>query len=86
MYEIKKNSRTLEDGTKITTYSREIESCNILEVEAGTTGYRGGDTSRSSSRCQSRHHATMTLSVSIPNKIRSISRRLWKTSRNIRII
>lgn len=44
MYEIKKNSRTLEDGTKITTYSREIESCNILEVEAGTTGYRGGDT------------------------------------------
>ena len=40
MYEIKKNSRTLEDGTKITTYSREIESCNILEVEAGTTGYR----------------------------------------------
>lgn len=44
MYKIKKNSRTLEDGTKITTYSREIESCNILEVEAGTTGYRGGDT------------------------------------------
>lgn len=45
MYGIKKNSRTLEDGTKITTYSREIESYNILEVEAGTTGYRGGDTS-----------------------------------------
>lgn len=45
MYKIKKNSRTLEDGTKITTYSREIGSCNILEVEAGTTGYRGGDTS-----------------------------------------
>lgn len=44
MYKIKKNSRTLEDGTKITTYSREIESCNILEVEAGTTGYCGGDT------------------------------------------
>lgn len=44
MYKIKKNSRTLEDGTEITTYSREIESCNILEVEAGTTGYRGGDT------------------------------------------
>ena len=42
--------------------------------------------SRSSSRCQSRHHATMTLSVSIPNRIRSISRRLWKTSRNIRSI
>lgn len=41
MYKIKKNSRTLEDGTKITTYSREVESCNILEVEAGTTGHGG---------------------------------------------
>lgn len=45
MYKIEKNSRTLEDETEITTYSRKIESCNILEVEAGTTGYRGGDTS-----------------------------------------
>lgn len=43
MYEVKKNSRTLEDGTKITTYSREIASWNFLEVEAGTTGYCGGD-------------------------------------------
>ena len=44
MYEVKENSRILKDGTKITTYSRDIVSCNILEVEAGNTGYRGGDT------------------------------------------
>ena len=44
MYEIKENNRTLPDGTKITTFSREIVSANILEAEAGTTGYMGGDT------------------------------------------
>ena len=44
MYEIKENRRTLHDGTEITTYTREVVSCNILEVEAGTTGYQGGDT------------------------------------------
>lgn len=44
MYEVKENSRILKDGTEITTYSRDVVSCNILEVEAGTTGYRGGDT------------------------------------------
>ncbi len=44
MYEVKENRRTLHDGTKITTYTREVVSCNILEVEAGTTGYQGGDT------------------------------------------
>lgn len=44
MYEIKENRRRLKDGTEITTYSRDILSSNILEVEAGTTGYRGGDT------------------------------------------
>ena len=43
MFEIKENRRILSDGTEITTYSREIMSCNILEVEAGTTGYMGGD-------------------------------------------
>ena len=36
MYEIKENSRILKDGTELTTYT-------ILEVEAGTTGYQGGD-------------------------------------------
>lgn len=44
MYGIKENRRRLKDGTEITTYSREVVSCNILEVEAGTTGYMGGDT------------------------------------------
>ena len=43
MFEIKENQRVLPDGTKITTYSREIASANILEIEAGTTGYMGGD-------------------------------------------
>ena len=44
MFEIKENRRILPDGTQITTYSRDVVSCNILEVEAGTTGYMGGDT------------------------------------------
>ena len=44
MYEIKENRLRLTDGTKIFTYTRDVVSCNILEVEAGTTGYRGGDT------------------------------------------
>ena len=44
MFEVKENRRTLDDGTEITTYTREVVSCNILEVEAGTTGYQGGDT------------------------------------------
>ena len=44
MYEIKENRRKLKDGTEISTYTRDVVSCNILEVEAGTTGYRGGDT------------------------------------------
>ena len=43
MYEIKENSRILKDGTELTTYTRDVVSANILEVEAGTTGYHGGD-------------------------------------------
>lgn len=43
MYEIKRNRRRLTDGTEITTFSRDVVSCNILSVEAGTTGYMGGD-------------------------------------------
>ena len=42
MYEIKENSRILKDGTELTTYTRDVVSANILEVEAGTTGYQGG--------------------------------------------
>ena len=44
MYEIKENHRELFDGTEITTYPRDVVSANILQVEAGTTGYKGGDT------------------------------------------
>lgn len=43
MYEITEKQRTLCDGTEITTYSRDIYDCNVLSVEAGTTGYCGGD-------------------------------------------
>ena len=43
MYEIKENSRILKDGTELTTYTRDVVSANILEVEDGTTGYQGGD-------------------------------------------
>ena len=44
MYEIRENKRKLYDGTEITTYARDLTNCNLLEVEAGTTGYCGGDT------------------------------------------
>lgn len=44
MYEIKEKRRKLSDGTELTTYTREVVSANILEVEAGTTGFMGGDT------------------------------------------
>ena len=43
MFEIKEKQRVLPDGTEITTFERDIYSCNILSVEAGTTGYKGGD-------------------------------------------
>ena len=44
MYEIKEKRRVLPDGKEITTYTRDVVSANILEVEAGTTGFMGGDT------------------------------------------
>ena len=44
MYEIKEKRRKLPDGKEITTYTRDVMSANILEVEAGTTGFMGGDT------------------------------------------
>lgn len=43
MYEVLEHQRVLNDGTELTTYTREVISCNLLEVEAGTTGYMGGD-------------------------------------------
>ena len=30
-------------GTEITTYTRDVVSANLLEVEAGTNGFQGGD-------------------------------------------
>ena len=43
MYEVIEKRKTLPDGTEISTYTRDVISANILEVEAGTTGYMGGD-------------------------------------------
>lgn len=43
MYGIIEKRKTLPDGTEISTYSRDVVSANILEVEAGTTGFMGGD-------------------------------------------
>lgn len=42
MHEIKRSTKRI-NGEDITTYSREVVSANILEVEAGTNGYHGGD-------------------------------------------
>ena len=33
------------DQSKVTTWTRKIVNCNILEVEAGTNGHKGGDSS-----------------------------------------
>ncbi len=44
MFEVRENRKLLMDGTEITTFERDVISANILEVEAGTTGYCGGDT------------------------------------------
>ena len=38
----------LINGVEVPTFTREITSCNILEVEAGTNGYQGGDTGHGS--------------------------------------
>ena len=42
MYEIKQKERTI-DGVTFPTWERDVVSCNILSVEAGTTGPQGGD-------------------------------------------
>ena len=45
MYAIRLNRRILPDDahTEIETFSRVVDDFNTLEVEAGTTGYMGGD-------------------------------------------
>ena len=35
-------------GKEITTFTREVISANLLEAEAGTNGYQGGDTGHGS--------------------------------------
>ena len=47
IHEIKQHIRTMGKH-QITTYSREIVSANIIEVEAGTNGYCGGDSGHGS--------------------------------------
>ena len=47
MYEIKEKEREI-GGKTVTTYSRDIYSANVLEVEAGTNGYQGGDSGHGS--------------------------------------
>lgn len=42
MYEIKMKNRKV-DGVIFPTWERDVVSCNILSVEAGTTGPQGGD-------------------------------------------
>lgn len=42
MYEVMKKERLLKDG-RLETWERDIVSCNILQVEAGTNGFHGGD-------------------------------------------
>lgn len=43
MYEIIQKSKTVK-GVTFPTWERDVVSCNILNVEAGTTGPQGGDT------------------------------------------
>lgn len=43
MHEVFRNERTV-NGVKFETWKAELCNANILEVEAGTTGYKGGDT------------------------------------------
>ena len=43
MYEITQAEKKV-NGVCFPTWKRAVISCNILDVEAGTTGLRGGDT------------------------------------------
>jgi len=45
MFAVRMNRRVLPDlpVTEITTYTRTVEDANLIEVEAGTTGFKGGD-------------------------------------------
>lgn len=47
MYSIEEKRRVI-NGVEITTYARDVVSANILEAEAGSNGYRGGDSGHGS--------------------------------------
>lgn len=47
MFAITEGTRRI-GGIEIPTYKREIVSANILEVEAGTNGYQGGESGHGS--------------------------------------
>ena len=43
MFEIKGKQKVLPDGTRLTTFTREVTSSNAIEVEVGTNGFKGGN-------------------------------------------
>ena len=43
MFAIKEKQRILPDGTRLTTFTREVISANAIEVEVGTNGFKGGN-------------------------------------------
>ena len=43
MYAVTENQISLDDGTELQTFTRDVVNANIITVEAGTTGYKGGD-------------------------------------------
>ena len=45
MFEIKEKQKVLPDGTRLTTFTREVASANTIEVEVGTNGFKGGNAS-----------------------------------------
>ena len=47
MYEVTSGQREV-NGKSVDTFKREICNANVLEVEAGTNGYQGGDTGHGS--------------------------------------
>ena len=47
MYETKLNTRIVK-GEEIETWEREIYDANVLTVEVGTNGYKGGDSGHGS--------------------------------------
>ena len=45
MFEVKEKQKVMPDGTMLTTYTREVTGASNIEVEAGTTGFKGGNAS-----------------------------------------